>query len=48
MTQDRRRVALSQVNPTLPEETEESQDKVKETTLFGGGFLEKDPWVNTH
>ena len=44
ITQERRRVAWSRVNPSigaLPEDTEESQDKVKETTLFGGGFLER-------
>ena len=44
ITQERRRVALSRINSTigtLPEDTEENQEKVKETTLFGGGFIEK-------
>lgn len=42
VTQERRRVALSQVNPTinsLPDDTEEAKEKDK--TLFGGGFLKK-------
>ena len=46
ITQERKRVAWSRVNPSigaLPEDIEESQDKVKETTLFGGGFLERAP-----
>jgi len=35
---------LSHVNPsisTLPDDTEEGQDKVKETTLFGSVFFKK-------
>ena len=42
VTQERRRVALSRVNPainSLPDDKEEEKDKGK--TLFGGGFLEK-------
>ena len=41
VTQERRRIAWGRVNPanTLPEDTEE--DKEKEVTLFGGGFLER-------
>ena len=44
ITQERRQVAWSPVNPnmgTLPEDTEEAKDKLKETTLFGGSFLER-------
>ena len=44
ITQERRHVAWSRVNPgigALPEDTEVNQEKLKETTLFGGGFLER-------
>ena len=44
ITQERRRMAWSRVNPSigaLPEDTEVNQEKLKETTLFGGGFLER-------
>ena len=43
ITQERRRVAWSRVNPSigaLPEDKGENPDKVKEITLFSGGFLE--------
>jgi len=42
--QERRRVAWSRVNPSFgsfPEDKDEDQEKVKETTLFKGGFLER-------
>ena len=44
ITQERRWVAWSQISPSigaLPEDKDENLNKVKETTLFGGGFLER-------
>ena len=41
ITQERRKVAWSRVNPTTVSLLPEDEEEDKETTLFGGGFLER-------